>query len=63
MMSLSQYGVSICPCCNHNSLQPNGGFFLCATCGLAITTQALVRAVRHTHETATFDDAIVTSPN
>lgn len=62
-MSLSKCGISVCPCCNQKSLQPNGAFFTCATCGLAITTQALIRAVRYTHETVPIDDAIVISSN
>ena len=62
-MSLSKYGIVVCPCCDQKSLQPNGAFFTCATCGLAITTQALVRAVKYTQESATFDEAIVTTPN
>jgi hypothetical protein len=62
-MSLSKCGISICPCCNHQSLQPNGGFFICATCGLAITTQALIRAAKYRHDTAAHDDPIVISSN
>jgi hypothetical protein len=62
-MSMSKYGIVICPCCDQKSLQPTGAFFSCATCGLAITTQALVRAVRYAHDSAAFDEAIVTSPS
>lgn len=62
-MSLSKCGIVSCPCCNQESLQPNGAFYRCASCGLAITTQALTKAIEYTHASATFDDAIVTSLN
>jgi hypothetical protein len=62
-MSLSKYSSSICPCCDQLSLQPNGAFFICATCGLAITTQALMRAAKYARETARFDQQIVVSSN
>lgn len=62
-MNLSKCGIPSCPCCNHKSLQPNGAFFTCGTCGLAITTQALIRAIGYRHETATLEDAIVISSN
>ncbi len=62
-MSLSKYGIVTCPCCEHKSLQPNGGFFTCATCGLAITTQALARIVRHPADPASSDAAIITVSN
>jgi hypothetical protein len=63
MMSASKYGSISCPCCEQKSLQPNGAFLTCATCGLAITTQALARAVQHTHDPATLEQAIVTVSN
>lgn len=31
----------MCPCCEEETLHQNGGFWLCTTCGLAITEQAL----------------------
>ena len=55
-MSLSKNeGLSVCPCCGHKSLERNGGYMTCRTCGLAITTQALLRAVRHMQESTLFD--------
>lgn len=62
-MSLSKCGISICPCCNQESLQSNGGFFICANCGLAITTQALLRAVEYTYEASRFETVTVISSN
>lgn len=62
-MSLSKCGVFICPCCAEKTLQSNGAFFICATCGLAITTQALTKAAQYNHEAATFEDTIVTASN
>jgi formate dehydrogenase assembly factor FdhD len=55
-MSLSKNeGLSACPCCDRKSLEHNGGYMTCRTCGLAITTRALLRVVRHTQESALFD--------
>lgn len=62
-MSASKYRAVSCPCCEQPSLHPNGAFFTCATCGLAITTQALARAVRHTHDPAASEPVVVTVTN
>ncbi len=62
-MSLSKDGLSTCPCCDQKSLQPNGAFFMCGTCGLAITTQALVKAVGYSRGTSALEEAMVTSSN
>lgn len=62
-MSPSNCGVSVCPCCNEATLHPNGAFFTCSTCGLAITTQALIKAFRYTHDTTRLDQAMVISSN
>lgn len=31
----------MCPCCEQETFHQNGAFWTCATCGLAITEQAL----------------------
>ncbi|HEY6972915.1 MAG TPA: hypothetical protein VI359_01300, partial [Nitrospiraceae bacterium] len=36
-------GTPACPQCKDTGLESNGGFLTCATCGLAITRQALLR--------------------
>lgn len=36
-------GTPACPQCKDTGLVPNGGFLTCATCGLAITRQALLQ--------------------
>jgi hypothetical protein len=63
MMSLSKCGIVICPCCSQKSLQSNGAFFTCTICGLAITTQALIKAAKHVEEPPAFDEAVVTTMN
>ncbi|HSB45648.1 MAG TPA: hypothetical protein VLD60_11585 [Nitrospira sp.] len=35
-------GTPACPRCLETALESNGGFLTCATCGLAITRQALL---------------------
>lgn len=35
-------GTPACPTCKDTGLESNGGFLTCATCGLAITRQALL---------------------
>ena len=61
MSSSKNGGLSVCPCCDHTSLEHNGAYMTCGTCGLAITTQALLRAVRHTQESTLFDSTGVRS--
>lgn len=36
-------GTPACPQCKDTGLESNGGFLTCATCGLAITRQALLQ--------------------
>jgi hypothetical protein len=36
-------GTPACPQCKDTPLEHNGGFLTCATCGLAITRQALLQ--------------------
>ena len=36
-------GTPPCPQCKDTALEHNGGFLTCATCGLAITRQALLQ--------------------
>ena len=36
-------GTPPCPQCKDTGLEHNGGFLTCATCGLAITRQALLQ--------------------
>lgn len=36
-------GTPACPQCKDTGLESNGGFLTCATCGLAITQQALLQ--------------------
>jgi hypothetical protein len=36
-------GTPACPRCKDTGLIPNGGYLTCATCGLAITRQALLQ--------------------
>ncbi len=62
-MSASKYRAVSCPCCEQPSLYPNGAFFSCATCGLAITTQALAKAVQHAHDPSAVEHVIVTVSN
>ncbi len=55
-MGSSKLGNANCPCCGHASLHPNGAFLTCGHCGLAITTQALAKAVLDTPDRARVDD-------
>lgn len=38
-------GTPACPRCRDTGLEFNGGFLTCATCGLAITQQALLHDI------------------
>lgn len=64
-MGSSKLGNANCPCCGRALLQPNGAFLTCGHCGLAITTQALAKAVLDTHDPAALesDSLIVTISN
>ena len=60
-MRVPKRGLSLCPCCRQQTLQHNGAFLTCATCGLAITTQALLRAERYTQETTLMEGSVARS--
>jgi hypothetical protein len=38
-------GTPACPQCEETGLESNGAFLTCATCGMAITQQALLREI------------------
>lgn len=54
-MGSIKLGNAKCPCCGHATLHPNGAFLTCGHCGLAITTQALAKAVLDTHDPTRVD--------
>ena len=62
-MSLAFSELSMCPCCDHKTLQSNGAFLTCTNCDLAITSQALLKAVNYVQEAATLEQAIVATSN
>jgi hypothetical protein len=45
MRPLCVLGTPACPHCEETGLESNGGFLTCATCGMAITQQALLREI------------------
>jgi hypothetical protein len=45
MRPLCVLGTPACPQCEETGLESNGAFLTCATCGMAITQQALLREI------------------